>query len=110
MRRVEGRRVPEICNFKHGCIYKNARRHQLVPYAGAVQEAWRHLFTVAGIRCVLPGLKAPRSSSGSRQRKRLSDVFKQDLIIPLGNLVFVSGQGSIWGDCKGTLGGFALLC
>lgn len=62
--------VPEICNFKHGCIYKNARRHQLVPYVGAVQEAWRHLFMVAGIRCVLPGLKATRSSSGSRQRQR----------------------------------------
>lgn len=83
--------VPEICNFKHGCIYKNARRHQLVPYVGAVQEAWRHLFMVAGIRCVLPGLKATRSSSGSRQRQRLSDVFKQDLIIPLGTLGFVSG-------------------
>lgn len=64
---------------------------------------------VAGIRCVLPGLKATRSSSGSRQRKRLSDVFKQDLIIPLGTPVCVSGQGSIWRDCKGTFGGFALL-
>lgn len=88
-----GEGVPEICNFKHGCIYKNARRHQLVPYVGAVQEAWRHLFMVAGIRCVLPGLKATRSSSGSRQHKRLSDVFKQDLIIPLGTLVCVSGHG-----------------
>lgn len=34
--------VAEICNFKHGCIYKNARRHQLAAYMGAVQAVWRH--------------------------------------------------------------------
>lgn len=34
------------------------------------------LFMVTGVRCVLPCLNATRSSSGSRQRKRLSDVFK----------------------------------
>lgn len=38
----------EICNFKHGCVYKNARGYQLGPYVGAVQAVWKHLFMVTG--------------------------------------------------------------
>lgn len=61
----------EICNFKHGCIYKNARGHQLVAYMAAVQAVRKHLFMVTGTQFVLNA-----ASSGSHQHKRLSDVFK----------------------------------
>lgn len=62
----------------------------------------------SGIPRVRPGLNAARSSSGSRQHKRLNDVFKRDIMTPL---VFGPGiyvhletmyERKWWG--------FALLC
>lgn len=47
----------------------------------------------SGILRVRPGLNAPRSSSGSHQHKRLSDVFKWDKMTPPGTLVDIHPSG-----------------